>query len=369
MGRKRIPGLRKRGQIWWIDKKIKGRRIRESTGTCYLREAEQYLALRIEQERQASVYGVRIERTLTEAATKYLEENQHKRSIDRDGYALRHLIPVLGHLPLRKLHMGTLQPYIRTRLQSSVSQGTVNRELSLLRRILNLAARSWRDENDIPWLDSLPLIDIRSYEARKPYPLSWDQQCRLFSLLPAHLARMALFKVNTGCREKEVCRLRWEWEYRVPEFNTTVFIIPGEFVKNKHDRLVVLNSVAKSVVDSVRRAHHDFVFTYKGRPVHRMNNSAWKKWRVRAGIPMVRIHDLKHTFGHRLRAAGVSFEDRQDLLGHRSDRITTHYSAPDIGRLLKAAEKVVETRTEPVFQAVSHPKSPQSTALLAHSRL
>jgi len=39
------------------------------------------------------------------------------------------------------------------------------------------------------------------------------------------------------------------------------------------------------------------------------------------------VHDLKHTFGRRLRAAGVSFEDRQDLLGHRSGRITTHYSA------------------------------------------
>ena len=40
----------------------------------------------------------------------------------------------------------------------------------------------------------------------------------------------------------------------------------------------------------------------------------------------VRIHDLKHTFGRRLRAAQVSLEDRQDLLGHKSQRITTHYS-------------------------------------------
>ena len=38
------------------------------------------------------------------------------------------------------------------------------------------------------------------------------------------------------------------------------------------------------------------------------------------------IEMLKHTFGYRLRAAGVGFEDRQDLLGHKSNRITTHYS-------------------------------------------
>jgi hypothetical protein len=62
------------------------------------------------------------------------------------------------------------------------------------------------------------------------------------------------------------------------------------------------------------------------------------------GFKRDRIHDLKHTFGHRLRAARVSLEDRQDLLGHKSDRIMTHYSAPDIARLVEAANKVCEQR-------------------------
>jgi integrase len=44
--------------------------------------------------------------------------------------------------------------------------------------------------------------------------------------MPDHLARMALFKVNTGCREQEVCSLRWEWEVEFPELETSVFIIP-----------------------------------------------------------------------------------------------------------------------------------------------
>jgi len=63
---------------------------------------------------------------------------------------------------------------------------------------------------------------------------------------------------------------------------------------------------------------------------------------MRAELSIVRVHDLKHTFGRRLRAAGVSFEDRQDLLGHRSGRVTTHYSAADVTRLLEAANKVCE---------------------------
>jgi 3' terminal RNA ribose 2'-O-methyltransferase Hen1 len=78
------------------------------------------------------------------------------------------------------------------------------------------------------------------------------------------------------------------------------------------------------------------------RPVTRMLNSAWMKARKRAGLEQVRVHDLKHTFGRRLRAAGVSFEDRQDLLGHRSCRVTMHYSAVELVKLIEAANRVCD---------------------------
>lgn len=73
-----------------------------------------------------------------------------------------------------------------------------------------------------------------------------------------------------------------------------------------------------------------------------MLNSAWLRARKKTGLPQVRVHDLKHTFGRRLRAAGIGFEDRQDLLGHRSGRITTHYSAAELSRLIEAANCVCE---------------------------
>lgn len=153
---------------------------------------------------------------------------------------------------------------------------------------------------------------------------------------------MALFKVNTGCRVGEVCRLRREWEVDVPELGTSVFVIPGEHVTNGADRLVVLNQTARTVVDAQRGPHLEFVFTFRGKPIETMNNTAWQSARKRAGLPQVRVHDLKHTFGRRLRAAGVSLEDRQDLLGHKPGRITTRYSAAELSSLIAAAEKVAE---------------------------
>ena len=64
--------------------------------------------------------------------------------------------------------------------------------------------------------------------------------------------------------------------------------------------------------------------------------------REKVGLKQVRVHDLKHTFGRRLRAGGVSFEDRQDLLGHRSGRMTKHYSAAELTKLIEAANSVCE---------------------------
>lgn len=106
------------------------------------------------------------------------------------------------------------------------------------------------------------------------------------------LPRLALFKVNTGTREQEVCGLRWEWEEAVPELGTSVFVVPGTRTKNREDRVVVLNRIARSVVDG-RRGEH---------PASR--------WRLGACCSAT-----------------------------KNGNITTHYSAPELRELLHAAEQ------------------------------
>jgi integrase len=344
MGRKRAAGLYERNGVWHIDKQFRGIRICESTGESELAKAEEYLTKKLEEVRQAAVYGVRPGRTFRQAATKYLSEHLHKRSIHDDALHLRQLDRFIGTLSLDSVHMGTLQTFIAARRKGGAKSKTVNAALSVVRRILNLAASEWLDECNLTWRATAPKIKLLTVtDARGAYPLSWEEQTRLFSQLPAHLSRMALFKVNTGCRDQEVCQLRWEWEVKVPELDTFVFIVPGRFVKNGDDRLIVLNRIAKSVVEAQRGQHATHVFTYRSRPTTRMLNKAWIRARAAAGLSQVRVHDLKHTFGRRLRSAGVSFEDRQDLLGHRSSRITTHYSAAELSRLIEAANRVCES--------------------------
>jgi integrase len=363
------PGLLLRGGVWHIDKVIYGRRICESTGTRDLTEAEALLARRVTQARRVHLFGEQREHTFREAAAKFLAENQHKRSLERDERALASLDPFIGALPLQRVHHSTLAPYIRFRLDKGRSPGTINRDLAVVRRILNLAARLWHDETDRPWLPVAPLIQMQRHpHARVPYPLSVVEQRLLFSELEGHLASMALFKVNTGLREQEVVNLRWQWESNIPELGASIFVIPRDYVKNALDRYVVLNRIARSVIASCRGRHPEFVFTYEGNPVTRIYNSGWKAARRRAaaryerelgrpcpaGFRSIRVHDLKHSFGHRLRVADVSFEDRKLLLGHKAQHVTTHYSAPEIGALIEASEKIceLESRASPAISVV-----------------
>ena len=357
MSTKRTRGLLLRQGVWHIDKVLFGRRLCESTRSSNLAEAEALLAHRVGEARKAHLYGEAPEHMFREAGVKFLAENQHKRSIERDVRALKALDPFIGALPLKRIHQGTLEPYIQFQRKKGNCGATINRELAVVKRILNLASRYWRDDADQPWMPVAPMLPrLRQLHQRQSYPLSPAEQRLLFSELDGHLKTMALFKVNTGLRQAEVTNLRWEWEVEIPELRTSIFVIPREHTKFELDRYVVLNRIARSVIESCRGKHPESVFTYQGKPITKMYNSGWKAARRRAavryerelkrpcpaGFRKVRVHDLKHTFGHRLRAAGVSFEDRKVLLGHKTFDVTTHYSAAEIGFLIAATERVCD---------------------------
>jgi integrase len=405
---KSITGLvwEPKSGFWHIDKQVRGYgRLRESTKEAGRKAAEEYLirrllAIRREQEEIAANGGVP-RRKFSEAAEQYVARHKHIDSIDETIRQLAVVAPWINDKPLGQVHDGALQPFIEKRQKETVrkrvlledgtyatktvpvTNSTINHTLEVVRRVLNFAHKKLQD--DLPngearkWLSTAPVVTLLpESQAREPYPLSWQEQEYLFRELPGHLQRMSLFKVNTGTREQEVCQLRWSWEVQVPELESSVFIVPKGFVKNDEDRLIVLNRVARSVVEECRGMHREFVFVYRpnvdrlhqdgsggrsdqrvpasARAVTRMNNHAWKKGRLRAakrlavdsGMPeervavfaAVRVHDLKHTFGRRLRAAGVGRETRSVLLGHANGDITTHYSGAELAELIAAAEKV-----------------------------
>jgi len=120
---------------------------------------------------------------------------------------------------------------------------------------------------------------------RLPHPINWDEQERIFRRLPDHLARMALFGVNTGLRDANLCGLRWSWEVPIAELGRSVFVIPAEAFKSRRAHVVILNDAAWSIIKTQRGKHPVWVFVYRGERIERMNNTAWQRARREAKRP------------------------------------------------------------------------------------
>jgi integrase len=410
MGHKRMPGLRFVDGVWHIQKRVRGYGpLRESTQSSSLEEANRYLTRRLEQIREQLVYGVRPKRFFAEAAAKFIEEDVSRSRADNAAW-LEQAMPFIGKLYLNNIHDETLKPYVewcRQPRQIYGSNGkprqhrgdkgkTIANKLGLIRRILRLAAGKWRDPvTSMTWLESAPMLTIPDdRDKREPYPISWKEQALLFPLLPPHLQRMALFDVHTGLRDDELCGLKWAWEREIEELGVSVFVIPKNVAKNREERVVMLNAVARRIIEEQRGQHEEFVFVYRhnagksqggpgrrnhtpkpARRVGSMNNTGWQLARKTAterypevfkrpapeGFATLHVHDLRHTFGRRLRAAGVPLETRQALLGHKNGNITTHYSAAELVELYRAVEKIEAGASAPLLLSVQKTCSPEMT--------
>jgi integrase len=358
MGHKKTAkGLVKRNGIWHIEKQIKGQRIRESTGTGDKREAERHLAFVLEEHRKYVIYGDRRQYTFEEAATRYIQE-ETKKSLLRDAQDLKQVMHFIGHLPLKQVNKGTLETFVNQRKEDGVKSGTVNRALTIVRLVLKRANDEYRDERGNPWLGNVPKIRKLDWgDKRKAYVLSDCEEAYLMSSLSSDLQQIAIFLLNTGLRSRELCALRWDW--LVKRDTVTCFELPGEYTKNRQDRLVVCNSAALEVIEARRGLHETFVFAGIDGQRKDIKASGWRRGRIRAadafegeeqktaadGFRRLRVHDLRHTFATRLRRLGVAFETRKDLLGHVQGDVTTHYSQVEVQELWRSLELLCSGNT------------------------
>ena len=367
MGRKTtgIKLVRRNGASnWYVEGTLFKRRVRQSTGTTSKEEAELIRNDIVNRLKRKHVYGE--EDSVVDfntIAAKYLNESI-KVSIKEDARYIEQMAPYIGEQPMNKIYRGydgqndptPLEQFILDRAKDKVSARTINYALTVLNIIGNRAVKRWRGSGGkplIPFWNSVPSIDSGEAKAlglrpkRQVGPISWEEQTVLFNELPELNRDMCLFKVNTGCREQEVCQLHWSWLVKRDD-GIWFFVIPPSFVKNRIERVVVLNDIAKSVIQKQIGSHLKFVFVYRGHPVSRMNESAFRKARARAAkkLPNLKnasIHSLKHTYGARLRVSGVPEEDRNFLTGHKGrESMTTYYSAPELNKMLEYSNRVCQ---------------------------
>ena len=257
----------------------------------------------------------------------------HKRSWKSDvSLYSNHLQQAFGNLKLIQLTTWQVRDLMHRKVADGLAKGTVNRMLCLTRHMFNLAL-----EWETPSLSKNPAKGIRSFEENNKVEryLTPNEALALKHALNesdnASLKYIVAFLLVTGARKQEALKARWQ----DIDFNANVWRIP--LAKSGKVRYIPLSETARYFLQLIQ-AHNENALGSMAQtcPYLFPNPStlkpfssvfyAWNTARIRAGLPDVRIHDLRHTFASTLVNQGVPLYEVQKLLGHAQIRTTERYA-------------------------------------------
>ncbi|PLX61083.1 tyrosine-type recombinase/integrase [Sedimenticola selenatireducens] len=330
--------LFKRGNIWWVRFNTpNGQQIRKSAKTANKQLAQEYHDRLKAGYWRVSKLGEKPRRKWEEAVERWLIEKQGAKVtlVDDIGH-LRRVHPHLYSRYLDEINREVLDDLTQSRLSDGVSNATVNRMLEVVRAILRRAEREW------DWLERTPHIRMMPEAKRRIRWLTREEARHLLSELPDHLAAMAGFALATGLREANVVKLEWSQV----DLDRRCAWIHADQAKARKAIPVPLNAEAIHVLRQQIGKHSTRVFTYKGSPVTKANNHAWRKALTRAGIKDFRWHDLRHTWASWHVQQGTPLHILQELGGWSDHEMVRRYAHLSVEHLAEYADKLSETRLE-----------------------
>ena len=302
-----------------------GHRCRRSTGTDNRREAEAILSQWKTQSHQQRLWGIEPAHALHELLLAYVDAHPTKRSLDRDGYSVRHLYRLLGaDCVLNRLRPAEVHHYTMQRRQEGAGPGTINRELGLLSSAINWARRR------LGWQIANPAEGQRLPEppGRSRW-LTLDEAARLTSAAAQepqaeHLVDFILLGLHTGMRSGELLGLDWR---RIDLRQNVIRLDAGDQKNGKAGR-IPLNQTAREVllVRARWRATHcpatPWVFCNRAGERIASIKKSFSAAVKRAGIPHCTPHDLRRTCASWLVQAGTPIQEVARLLRHADIQTT-----------------------------------------------
>lgn len=267
---------------------------------------------------------------------KYLEYvKPRKRSWTRDEELFRLRIePKFGHLRLNQISRREVQSFHASLPRRGLSPATADHHIKLMRYMLNLAVE-WE------MMDRNPLHGIKLFSVDNQVENCLDdaQMASLLDVLRTDENRtvclIAMFLLSTGCRLNEALQATWD---QVNEA-TRMWRIPARNAKSKRMRAVPLNASALHVLQQLpTRDSFDHLFiNQKTKKPYTTIMKVWSRLRDKAGVPHLRIHDLRHSFASLLVSDGRTLYDVQQILGHSDPKVTMRYAHLSTKRLHEAA--------------------------------
>lgn len=240
------------------------------------------------------------------------------------------LVPLREHFdkrPLRSIKPTDIEVYKNKRLHTPTTYGTfrkiasVNRELELLRAILNYAVQNeWIPRN--PFILTKGIIS-KAAEVERDRILSFEEEAGLLSVCigrRSHLKSLLICALDTAMRRGEIFKMKW----RDVDFNTNEIFVPQTNTKTDHARTVGitprLRTELEHLWESSPKDSNGLVFGITN-TIKTSFASACRE----ADISNFRFHDCRHTATTRMIASGSPHTEVMKITGHTQIKTFLRY--------------------------------------------
>ena len=222
-------------------------------------------------------------------------------------------------------------------IQAGAANATINRDLSILKRMLNLGA-----QQTPPKVDRVPYIPMLTENNARQGFFEYGDFIALRSHLPSHLKGFVTFGYKTGMRLTEISKLTWDRVDRIEGYVR----LEGIDTKNKNARTVYLDDELRQVFDT-QWAHRKasgqllpYVFVNRsGTDRIKRFDKAWKNACKDAGIGHKIFHDFRRTAVRNMVRAGIPESVAMMISGHKNRNVFERYNIVNESDLKQAAAK------------------------------
>ena len=320
-----MASIRKRNNRWEVRVRRSGQPTQTKTFTLksdaqqWAREAEIALE-KGELLHKPKPYPI----TLEEAAKRYLEEVAiHHKGVASERYRLWAMVNRLGtSKPMTAITSKDIATY-KVERQKEVTSASVRRELNLLSSLFETAKNEW---GIIAFNNPLTAVKRPSDSVARDRRLTQIEKEQLLSeslRKGSHQLHLAiLIALNTGMRQSEILKLRWD----DVDFDRNQITVRD--TKNGSNRIIVLSSVLRGSLVNIQQTHETlFTITASGL------QQAFRKLTTRLRIRNLRFHDLRHEAISSFFEMELSVPEVQLMSGHRTLDQLMRYSHASIEQI------------------------------------
>jgi len=331
----------KRGNTYWIKYYRNGKPYYESTGSKKDADAKRLLKKREGEISQGKTPGIYFDRVrFDELAEDFLRDYRinERKSLKRAEQSTEHLKRFFEGYRIPDITTPRIGAYIEDRIAAEAANGTINRELSALKRMLTIGARQTP-----PRVDRVPHIPmLKENNIRKGF-FEHGDFVALRNALPSYLKGLVTFAYKTGWRFSEITGLTWK---QVDRRQGVVRLEPGE-TKNSQARTVYMDEELKEVMlqQWENRLSNQTLCPYVFPNIEgngQINNfrKAWKTACKGAKIGTYRLfHDLRRTAVRNMVRSGIQERVAMMISGHKTRSVFDRYNIVSDADLILAAQK------------------------------